>query len=96
MYAIRSYYATEYQQQIKDKGCKLVCIDDIHDKHYVADVVINHAPGLDKNNFSVEPYTKLCLGLDYVLLRKPFLEKPIAANKEIKYNKVFICFGGVV
>ena len=36
------FYTTDYQRAIKAKGCKLVCIDDIHDKHYVADVVINH------------------------------------------------------
>ena len=34
------FYTTEYQQQIKDRGCKLVCIDDIHDRHFVADEVI--------------------------------------------------------
>jgi spore coat polysaccharide biosynthesis predicted glycosyltransferase SpsG len=39
------FFTTDYQKAIKEKGCKLVCIDDMHDKHYVADVVINH--GLD-------------------------------------------------
>lgn len=33
------FYTSEYQKQIKEKGCKLVCIDDMHDKHYYADVV---------------------------------------------------------
>ena len=67
------YFDTSYQKKIQDKGCKLVCIDDIHDKHYVADIVINHAPGLNKSVFSTENYTKLLLGLDYTLLRKDFL-----------------------
>jgi spore coat polysaccharide biosynthesis predicted glycosyltransferase SpsG len=62
------FFTTEYQKQIKEKGSKLVCIDDMHDKHYVADVVINHAL-TDKSLFDCEAYTKLCLGFDYALLR---------------------------
>lgn len=86
------FYDTEYQRSIKAKGCKLVCIDDTHDKHYVADVVINH--GLDDSElFSVEPYTKLCLGLDWALLRKPFLE---AKPHEIREKgHCVVSFGGV-
>lgn len=65
------FYHTEYQREIKNKGCKLVCIDDIHDKHYVADVLIN--PSLtDVSLFDVEPYTNLCLGFEWMLLRKAF------------------------
>lgn len=86
------FYDTDYQQAIKDKGCRLVCIDDMHDKHYVADVVINHALGFSVRQFSVEPYTQLCLGQSYALLRKPFLDIPQKIQHE--GNHVFICFGG--
>lgn len=83
------FYIPEYQRQIKDKGCKLVCVDDMHDKHYYADVLINH--GLtDSNLFDIEPYTRLCLGFDYALLRKPFLNR----NSKIKEGHWFISFGG--
>lgn len=87
------FFTTDYQRQIKAKGCRLVCIDDMHDKHYVADLVINHAPGIKTSDFSCEPYTKLCLGTDYLLLRKAFFE---AANRSetIRENSIFICFGG--
>lgn len=85
------FFTSEYQKQIKDKGCKLVCIDDMHDKHYYADVVINH--GLtDESLFDKEPYTRLCLGFDYALLRKPFLQKKNEINR--KKGHWFICFGG--
>ena len=84
------FYTSEYQKQIKEKGCKLVCIDDMHDKHYYADVVINH--GLtDGRLFDVEPYTRLCLGLDYALLRKPFIQASSTAKNP---NSWFISFGG--
>ncbi len=87
-------FQTEYQKIIKATGAKLVCIDDLHAWHFVADVVINHAGGVKESDYSCEPYTKLCLGLEYALLRKPFLE---AAKQERVIDKIenaFICFGG--
>lgn len=73
------FFTTDYQKAIKDKGCKLVCIDDLHDKHYVADAVVNHGP-VTEDEFDCEPYTKLCLGDRYKLLRKPFLV-PISSSE---------------
>lgn len=84
------FFTTQYMQQIKDKGCKLVCIDDMHNRHYVSDVVINHVL-TDESLFSHEPYTRLCLGMRYALLRKPFLTHNII-NKE--KGHWFVSFGG--
>lgn len=89
------FFATDYQRSIKNKGCKLVCIDDMHDKHYVSDVVINHAEGLNKKDFSVESFTKLCLGFNYALLRKEFIELENRSRNIDVLNKMFVCFGGV-
>lgn len=88
------HFITEYQKTIKDRGCKLVCIDDIHAYHFVADVVINHAPGIDKDKYSIEDYTQLFLGLDYALLRKPFLEAARKRREIDTFKNIFICFGG--
>lgn len=87
------YYTEDYQRQIKQKGCNLVCIDDIHDKHFYADMVINYAPCINPADYSCEPYTRLLLGTDYLLLRRPFLD---AIKLPLKRNprEVFICFGG--
>jgi UDP-2,4-diacetamido-2,4,6-trideoxy-beta-L-altropyranose hydrolase len=76
------YFNTEYQIAIRNKGCKLVCIDDLHDKHFVADIVINHAEGIEKTDYSVEPYTQLCLGYKFALLKKEFLEEIIPDEKK--------------
>lgn len=84
------FYTSDYQKEIKAKGSKLICIDDMHDKHYFADVVINHAYGCHKEDYSVEPYTQLALGLSYALLRRPFLESKNNLNR----NHTLICFGG--
>lgn len=87
-------FETEYQRILKKSGCKIVCIDDIHDYHFLADVIINHAPGVSPMHYSVEPYTKLCLGLDYSLLRKPFLEAAKCFRDIKDINTLFVCFGG--
>lgn len=84
------FYTTDYQCRIKAKGCKLVCIDDMHDKHYVADVVVNHGLA-EQNEFDCEQYTRLCLGASWTLLRKPFLV-PLKANK--RKDQIVVCIGG--
>ena len=88
------FYTTDYQREIKARGCKLVCIDDMHDKHYVADVVINHAPGTHESQFSKEYYTKLYLGPEYLLLRKEFRETIQSYTPFDKNENVYICYGG--
>lgn len=85
------FYTTDYQRAIKTKGCKLVCIDDMHDKHYVADAVVNHG-FVAEADFSKEEYTQLYIGPNYALLRSSFLK---ADNTIKRYdNRWVVCFGG--
>jgi UDP-2,4-diacetamido-2,4,6-trideoxy-beta-L-altropyranose hydrolase len=88
------YYDTEYQKSIRNKGCKLVYIDDIHDKHFVADMIINYAPYAVKEDYSGEPYTRYLLGTEYVLLRKRFLDLARTSRTHVQSGNAFICFGG--
>lgn len=85
------FFTTGYQKAIKTKGCKLVCVDDLHNRHFVSDVVLNPAL-LSTSEYDAEPYTKLCLGLEYALLRKPFIKQ----NKDIEkvYGRWLLAFGG--
>lgn len=89
-------FDTAYQKAIKAKGCRLVCIDDIYAYHFVADVVINHAPGVDVKKYSTEPYTQLYLGAEYVLLKKEFLKEALKTDKnfDAEQSPVLICLGG--
>ena len=84
------FFTTDYQRAIKAKGCMLVCIDDMHDKHYVADMIINHG-AVRPEDFDAEPYTSYFLGSEYALLRRPFLEHGEGAHTKGVYT---ICFGG--
>ena len=87
------FYTTDYQKQIKVKGCKLVCIDDMHDKYYYADVIINHGV-VDELDYLTEPYTRLCLGFEWLLLRAPFIQRIENKNNSVRYNKIVFAFGG--
>lgn len=84
------FYTTDYQKLIKNKGCKLVCIDDMHNKHYYADVIINMSP-IKSIIYDKETYTQICLGFDWLLLRKEFL-MPKTINK--RNSDIVICLGG--
>jgi UDP-2,4-diacetamido-2,4,6-trideoxy-beta-L-altropyranose hydrolase len=85
----------DYQKQIKAVGCKLICIDDLHDNSFFADLLINHAPRVRPQDYKAQPYTLFALGLNFALLRQCFLQA--AAQNTPKSNelqKVMICFGG--
>lgn len=84
-------YDERYQRAIKSREIKLVCIDDIHSYHFVSDVVINHAGGISNKSYSIEPYTRLCLGPSYVLLREPFLKSRLPHSMS---GNILICMGG--
>lgn len=90
------WFGKEFQKGIKQKGCKLVCIDDLAVTDFFADIVINHAPGIKETDYEKKGASKYFLGLDYVLLRKDFLQsavqlKPVNLNEHI--NTVLICTG---
>ncbi|MEK6780163.1 MAG: hypothetical protein AABY93_00555 [Bacteroidota bacterium] len=83
-----------YQKKIKSIGCTLVNIDDLHNKFYWADIVINHAGGAKREMYRGAPYTKFYLGFSYCLLREEF-RLAASRQREIKtLSRAFISFGG--
>lgn len=85
------FFTTEYMNQIKARGCKLVHIDDIHDRHFNADLIINHG-NATASMYDANPDTRFCIGPSYALLRNPFLENK--TTKSPRKGKWVICFGG--
>ena len=85
-----------YQKKIKDIGCKLVCIDDLHDKEFFADLIINHAPLADSEDYEAQSYTRFAVGTNYALLRPEFLKlaKTSEVRKIEKIDRILVCFGG--
>ncbi len=85
---------SDYQKEVKKKGSKLVCIDDLHEMEFFADLVINHLPGAKPEDYKAQNYTHFALGIDYALLRPSFLKNKTKREKISKLDSVFICFGG--
>ena len=59
-------FGTDYQKQVKDTGSKLICIDDLHDQKFLADLIINHAPGITPQDYKAKTYTQFALSLIHI------------------------------
>lgn len=70
------YFTTQYQAEVKKRCRALVCIDDVHDRHFVADAVITFCP-LHRKDFSLEESAEFRGGIEWAFLRKPFL-RPVS------------------
>ncbi|MBD1397641.1 UDP-2,4-diacetamido-2,4,6-trideoxy-beta-L-altropyranose hydrolase [Pontibacter sp. JH31] len=89
------HFETEYQQNLKNRGAAVICIDDIHAYTFVADAVINQAGGVLPEVYQTAPYTKLLLGPAYALLRPAFL-RASRATRSLPAGelRVLVCMGG--
>jgi UDP-2,4-diacetamido-2,4,6-trideoxy-beta-L-altropyranose hydrolase len=84
----------DYQKNIKERGAYLVYVDDLHDKEFVSDLIINHTPNASPLQYKARPYTQFALGLDFALLRPVFLD-PVKKSRQFDNNgTILICFGG--
>lgn len=83
------FFSSDYQKRIKEIGCKLVVLSS-NDRHHYADVVINYT-NLRPEQFSKESYTRLCLGLEWTLMRPPFYQDYKCERRPMS---VAICIGG--
>jgi len=79
-----------YQLSVKEKGVKLVCIDDYQHTDYYADIVINHAPGVTKDLYQFSTVDKFLLGPDYAMIRPAFLNAKSSAGYR---SGIIICMG---
>jgi UDP-2,4-diacetamido-2,4,6-trideoxy-beta-L-altropyranose hydrolase len=91
------HFDAAYQRQIKQASLSLLFIDDYaHAAHYYADIVLNQNIYAQAEMYaSREPYTRLLLGADYVLLRREFWawrdwQRPIPD----KARKILVTLGG--
>ena len=73
------FFTPEYEKSIKDRGCKLVSISP-NGRHHYADVLLNMGDD-DLSKFDVEPYTKICRGIEWTILRPAFLSSPSSQER---------------
>lgn len=87
------HFGTDLQLYLKKKDCKVISNDDIHAHHFYSDVVINHGGGT-KEDYSVEPYTQLFLGLNYAILKNEFIEAAKLRRPKSEIKNILIAIGG--
>lgn len=88
------HFDTSYQRIIKESGCQLVAIDDIHAHPFVADIVLNHALGISAEDYELARYTKLLLGTRYTLLRPEILRTERRKDTLSAASPLLLCMGG--
>lgn len=88
------HFTSEFQKKIKNTGATLVCIDDIHNLFYHADLIINHSPIVSEKEYETILNTKFALGIKYALLRTSFLNQAKIKRTEYQTKSVVLCFGG--
>lgn len=87
------YFSTQYQSAVRDMAKALVCIDDVHDRHFVADAVMTFCP-LTRSDFSLEHYTRFYGGMEWSFLREPFLRPRINRKVWLENPRVVMAMGG--
>ena len=88
------HFTAEYERAIKEKGGKIVTIDDLHHRMFYADALINHTPGIQRSDYLTASYTRLYLGLQYAMIRKEFLAAKRRRMAPDTLFKALVCFGG--
>ena len=82
----------KYENFFYEKNKKVITIDDMINRKFYSNIIINHAPLISKNKYKTLTNTKLLLGLDYKIIQKCFYPKKIIDKSKIK-NNIFVCLG---
>lgn len=91
------HFCTDYQYYLKKDGFRLLFLDDnVHTKHYYADLVLNQNIYAQAEMYSNrEAYTKLLLGTKYALLRREFWPWRKWQREQLDtVQKVLVTMGG--
>lgn len=87
-------FRTTYQNHLKSSKNKIVYLDDLQAFPIAADIVLNHAGGIDATQYTVSSQTQVFTGLKYAILRRPFLKAAQQKRIILNTNTAFVCFGG--
>jgi len=88
------HFDTTYQKAIAAKGNPVISIDDIPNKRFCSDAILNHGANILPQDYNAAAGTIYYLGLDYSILRNAFREVVKKKRQLPLQNDVFICFGG--
>jgi spore coat polysaccharide biosynthesis predicted glycosyltransferase SpsG len=83
---------TAQMRTVREQGALLVAVDDLADRRFCADMVINQNLGAKELVYDASPGTRFLLGPRYALLRRG-MQTP-EKRRTSPHPKVFACFGG--
>lgn len=84
----------EYQLRVKKMVNKLIAIDDLADRKFEADIIINHGDVNVLPTYQKPAFTKIYSGFDYLIVRPEFLDAVSQKKKITVVDTAFICMGG--
>lgn len=89
-------FSLEYQRVLKEKGFKLLLMDDYaHFPYYEADIIVNQNLFAERFNYRCESPCRLLLGSRYVLLRKEFWRwRHLDRKFSSQVRKLLLTMGG--
>ncbi|QKG56757.1 UDP-2,4-diacetamido-2,4,6-trideoxy-beta-L-altropyranose hydrolase [Hymenobacter sp. BRD128] len=87
-------FTLAYQQRLRQSGCGLAYIDDLRAWPVVADVLINHSPGVTPADYQAPATARLLLGPAFSLLRQPFIAGAALPQASGDFTSALVCFGG--
>ena len=90
------YFGTDYQKEVKNIGCKLVCISTLRDIVYFCDVLFSPDP-YPIDSFLVQAYTNVYSGFEWAFLRRVFREKAeVCVQRESRNSirHILVSLGG--
>lgn len=83
------YFQADYQREVRRRSKALICLDDMHDRHFVADLLISFVP-LPRSLFSMDRHTQFLSGFRYASLREPFMRP----RRNLPRGSVVVAMGG--
>ena len=87
------HFNEQYRVEIKEKGFKMVYIDDLCKGKVVSEAIINHSPQIKEKDYNGQAI--FGLGASYAILRPYFLKKAREYKTvKKKINSAFVCYGG--
>jgi UDP-2,4-diacetamido-2,4,6-trideoxy-beta-L-altropyranose hydrolase len=91
-------FCAAYQKRLKDRGRKLLCIDDFaHTSNYYADCVLNPNAYASRALYpQIETNTRLLLGARYLMLRREFRDDASQRDQVAprRASKLLVTLGG--
>lgn len=85
------HFTLEYEKALIEEGHKVLTIDDLHERPFYTDAVLNHAGGVDAKDYKTALFTRLCPGPGYSLVREVF--RKVKESERVK-ETLLLAMGG--